>query len=107
MARAQAKKQRQTKTTQPSRARSGGRARHALGERVGAPPAASREASGAKKPGISNHPLSEDVERQRQLPPRGTQRKTTPTGAEVKRPVESAPIRRRGRAKDLEMPAEE
>jgi hypothetical protein len=85
MARAQAKKQRRTKTTtQPSRARSGGRGR-----------------------GISNHPLSEEVERQRQLPPRGAQRKTTPTGNEVKRPMEPAPVRRRGRAKDLEMPAEE
>jgi hypothetical protein len=84
MARAQAKRQRQTKTTRPSRARSGGRAR-----------------------GISNHPLSEEVERQRQLPPRGAQRKTTPTGNEVKRPMEPAPVRRRGRAKDLEMPAEE
>jgi hypothetical protein len=85
MARAQAKRQRQTKTTtQPNRARSGGRAR-----------------------GISNHPLSEEVERQRQLPPRGAQRKATPTGNEVKRPMEPAPVRRRGRAKDLEMPAEE
>jgi hypothetical protein len=117
MAKAHAKRQGQTKTTQPTRTRSRGtasrgsstpgRTRQALGERIGTAPAASRQLSVAEKPGISNHPLTEEVERQRRLPPRGTQRKTTPAGDEVKRPLEPAPVRRRGRAQDLEMPAEE
>ena len=117
MARAHGKKQRQTKITQPTRPQSRGtasrrpstpgRTRHALVERTGTPPAAPRRSSVAEKPGISNHPLTEEVERQRQLPPRGTQRKTTPRGDEVKRPMEPAPVRRRGRAQDLETPPNE
>ena len=117
MARAHGKKQTQTKTAPPTRTQSRGRAsrrpstpgrtRRALGERTGTPPAASRRSSVAEKPGISNHPLTEEVERQRQLPPRGMQRKTTPRGDEVKKPTEPAPVRRRGRAQDLEIPADE
>ena len=90
MARAHAKKQRQTKTTQPTRTQSrstASRRPSTLGERVGTPPAGSRRSNVAEKLGISNHPLAEEIERQRQLPPRGTQRKTTPTGSQVKRPM--------------------
>ncbi len=117
MAKAHAKRQGQKKITQPTRTRgratasrrspTRGRTRKTLGERIGTAPAASRRPSVAEKLGISNHPLTEEVERQRRLPPRGTQRKTTPAGDEVKRPLEPAPVRRRGRTQDLEMPAEE
>jgi hypothetical protein len=62
MAKAHAKRQGQTKTTQPTRTRSRGtasrgsstpgRTRQALGERIGTAPAASRQLSVAEKPGI-------------------------------------------------------
>jgi hypothetical protein len=105
-----------TKTTQPTRTSRGtasrrsstpSRTRQPLGDRIEAAPASARRSKEAEKLGISNHPLTEEVERQRRLPPRGTQRKTTPAGDEVKRPVEPAPVRRRGRGQDREMPAEE
>lgn len=113
MARTRGTKQGRTKTTQQNLRTASrhpstpDRPRHSLRERTGTPPLASRRSSVVEKLGISNHPLTEEVERQRRLPPRGTQRKTTPAGDEVKRPVEPAPVRRRGRAKDMEMPAEE
>ncbi len=117
MAKAHAKRQEKKKTTQPSRAPGRGpasrrsprrgRTGQAPEERVGTAPAASRRPGVAEKAGISNRPLTEEVERQRLLPPRGTQRKKTPAGDEVIRPLEPAPVRRRGRGQDLEMPAEE
>jgi hypothetical protein len=117
MAKAHAKRQEKKKTTRSSRVRGRGatsrrpstRARtgQAPEGRVGTALPASRPMGVAEKLGISNHPLTEEVERQRLLPPRGTQRKKTPAGHEVKRPVEPAPVRRRGRGEDLEMPAEE
>jgi len=112
MAKAPAKRQEKKKTTQPTRARgrgmasrrssTDGRTGQAPEERAGTAPAAS-----PRLPGISNHPLTEEVERQRMLPPRGTQRKKTSGGDEIKRPLEPAPVRRRGRGQDLEIPAEE
>jgi hypothetical protein len=48
--------------------------------------------------GIANHPLDEELRRQRQLPPRGYRKR----GTRVDRPVEPAPVPRRGRSGDPE-----
>jgi hypothetical protein len=116
MAKARAKKQGQKRAERtraqnrgpaPRRSSKATRAKRAGAKQSGARPTASRRGKIPEKLGISNRPLNEEIERQQQVPPRGTQRKPTAGGHELAIPFEPAPVRRRGRAQELEPPGEE
>jgi hypothetical protein len=97
----------QNRGATPRRSSKATRAKRPDAKRRGARPTGSRRGKVPEKLGISNRPLNEEIERQQQVPPRGTQRKPTAGGHELAIPFEPAPVRRRGRTQELETPGEE